>query len=128
MEFGMHPIADLFRATWRNYTGRQNGHLLHRCLAIFVSCVALYSILFHLVMAYEGRSYHWMTGLYWTLTVMSTLGFGDITFDSTLGHMFTIGVLASGVMFLLVLLPLMFIVSHCFFFRIYDTPILQIEV
>jgi Trk K+ transport system NAD-binding subunit len=49
MEFGKHPITDLIRATWRNYTGRKNGHLLLRFLAIFVSCVALYSVLFHLV-------------------------------------------------------------------------------
>jgi Trk K+ transport system NAD-binding subunit len=63
-------------------------------------------------MAYEGQSFSWMTGLYWTLTVMSTLGLGDITFNSTLGHVFTIGVLVSGVMFLLVLLPLLFIESQ----------------
>jgi Trk K+ transport system NAD-binding subunit len=112
MEFGMHPITDLIRATWRNYTGRKNGHLLLRFLAIFVTCVSLYSVLFHLVMAYEGQSFSWMTGLYWTLTVMSTLGLGDITFNSTLGHVFTIGVLVSGVMFLLVLLPLLFIESQ----------------
>ena len=109
VELGMHPITDLFRSTWRNYTGRQNGHLLFRFLVIFVLCVVLYSVLFHVVMAYEGRSFAWLTGLYWTLTVMSTLGFGDIIFTSTLGQMFTICVLVSGVGFLLVLLPLLFL-------------------
>nr|MBF0222247.1 hypothetical protein [Desulfobulbaceae bacterium] len=36
-------------------------------------------------MMYEGREFSWITGFYWTLTVMSTLGFGDITFQTDLG-------------------------------------------
>jgi voltage-gated potassium channel len=44
-------------------------------------------------MAWEGRSYSWVTGFYWTLTVMSTLGFGDITFHSDLGRLFSMVVL-----------------------------------
>ena len=49
------------------------------------------------------------TGFYWTLTVMSTLGFGDITFYSDIGRIFSMVVLASGMVFLLVLLPFTFI-------------------
>lgn len=60
-------------------------------------------------MELEGRHYSWTTGFYWTLTVMSTLGFGDITFASDLGKIFSIIVLSSGVIFLLVLLPFTFI-------------------
>lgn len=60
-------------------------------------------------MASEGRSYSWATGVYWTLTVMSTLGFGDITFESDLGRIFSVVVLISGAMFILVLLPFVFI-------------------
>ncbi len=71
--------------------------------------VAGYSVLFHFLMAWEGRSYSWVTGFYWTLTVMTTLGFGDITFHSDLGRLFSIVVLLSGVVFLLVLLPFTFI-------------------
>ena len=41
----------------------------------------------------EGQAHSWLTGLYWTLTVMSTLGFGDITFHSDLGRAFSIVVL-----------------------------------
>jgi transaldolase / glucose-6-phosphate isomerase len=36
----------------------------------------------------EGREHSWITGVYWTLTVMSTLGFGDITFETDLGRLF----------------------------------------
>lgn len=57
----------------------------------------------------ENQNHSWVTGFYWTLTVMSTLGFGDITFHSDLGRFFSIIVLLSGVLFLLVLLPFTFI-------------------
>ncbi len=60
-------------------------------------------------MLYEGRYHSWITGFYWTLTVMSTLGFGDITFHSDLGKIFSIAVLVSGVVFLLILFPFSFI-------------------
>ncbi len=82
---------------------------LSRFLAILVGLMLFYSILFHYLMAYEGRQESWITGLYWTLTVMSTLGFGDITFHSDLGRIFSIVVLLSGIVFLLVLLPFTFI-------------------
>lgn len=60
-------------------------------------------------MEMEGRDYSWISGFYWTLTVMSTLGFGDITFNSDLGRLFSIVVLMSGIVFLLVMLPFTFI-------------------
>lgn len=88
---------------------RRNLRLLLRFLAILVLMIAAYSVLFHVIMEYEGQDHTWVTGLYWTLTVMSTLGFGDITFQSDLGRMFSILVLVSGVMFLLIVLPFTFI-------------------
>jgi Trk K+ transport system NAD-binding subunit len=60
-------------------------------------------------MLFEDRKFSWITGLYWTLTVMSTLGFGDITFASDLGKVFSMVVLISGIIFLLVMLPFTFI-------------------
>ncbi len=104
----MSFFQDLFGALLRNYTSHRNVILLLRFFIVVISFIGLSSILFHIVMAYEGRSYSWLTGLYWTLTVMMTLGFGDITFQSDLGYFFTIGVLCSGLLFLLVLMPLLF--------------------
>jgi Trk K+ transport system NAD-binding subunit len=98
----------LFGALLRNYTSGRNVILLSRFFIVLIASIGLFSILFHVVMNYEGRSYSWLTGLYWTLTVMTTLGFGDITFHSDLGHFFTIAVLCSGLIFLLVLMPLLF--------------------
>jgi Trk K+ transport system NAD-binding subunit len=76
---------------------------------VFVAMVALFSTLFHELMAREGRSYSWPTSVYWTLTTMTTLGFGDITFESDAGRIFSVVVLLSGSTFLLVMLPFVFI-------------------
>lgn len=70
-----------------------------------------YSVLFHYIAVYENvdEQYSWLTGFYWTLVTMSTLGFGDIVFTSDLGRLFSMVVLFSGVFFLLILLPFTFI-------------------
>jgi len=60
-------------------------------------------------MVFESREFSWITAFYWTLTVMSTLGFGDITFTSDLGKVFSMFVLISGIVFLLIMLPFTFI-------------------
>ena len=93
----------------RNRPVRRNVFSFVRFLIVLAGLVTLYSILFHYIMAWEGRYYSWVTGFYWTLTVMSTLGFGDITFASDLGRIFSIIVLMSGVFFLLILFPFIFI-------------------
>ena len=88
---------------------RRNMILLVKLLAAFVLLVLVFTVLFHYLMAREEREYSWTTGVYWTLTVMSTLGFGDITFHSDLGRAFSVVVLLSGTVFMLALLPFMFI-------------------
>jgi Trk K+ transport system NAD-binding subunit len=82
---------------------------LLRFVLLLAGLITLFSVLFHYIMAYENQSHSWVTGFYWTLTVMTTLGFGDITFYSDLGRIFSSVVLLSGVIFLLVLLPFTFI-------------------
>ena len=74
-----------------------------------LAMVTVFSILFHFLMIFENREFSWITGFYWTLTVMSTLGFGDITFATDLGKLFSIIVLMSGIVFLLTMLPFTFI-------------------
>jgi len=88
---------------------KRNIRQLVKFLLVLSAMVAVYSILFHFIMAAEGKDHTWLTGVYWTLTVMSTLGFGDITFQTDLGRVFSILVLLSGMIFLLTLLPFMFI-------------------
>ena len=90
-------------------TARRNIRALARLLLALLAMVVVYSVVFHFLMAAEDQRHSWVTGLYWTLTVMTTLGFGDVTFQSDAGRVFSIVVLVSGVMFLLVLLPFTFI-------------------
>ena len=93
----------------RDRRGQRNILVIVRFCLVLGGMIAAYSVVFHLLMAREGQEHTWLTGLYWTLTVMSTLGFGDITFHTDLGRAFSILVLGSGMIFLLVLLPFTFI-------------------
>lgn len=89
---------------------RKNIAGLLKYVAFLVAVIFLYSVLFHVIMAtVEGEDHSWLTGVYWTLTVMSTLGFGDITFTSDIGRAFSIVVLISGIVLLLIVLPFAFI-------------------
>ena len=80
-----------------------------RFMLVLVVEIVVFSLLFHWIMLYEGREYSFVTGFYWTFTVMSTLGFGDITFTSDLGRIFSVIVLVSGIIFFLILLPFTFL-------------------
>ena len=90
-------------------TARRNLTSLQRYFFFLLALVVVYSVAFHFIMAWEGKRHSWITGFYWTLTVMSTLGFGDITFEGDAGRLFSIVVLLSGVVFLLIVLPFAFI-------------------
>lgn len=99
-----HLLRFLHRAN-----SKPNYLTVWKFLGLLTLLVVIYSLLFHVLMLYEGRDFTWVTGFYWTMTVMSTLGFGDITFHSDLGRLFSIVVLMSGIVFLLIILPFVFI-------------------
>ena len=88
---------------------RRNVRSLMKYVAFVCAVVVVYAVAFHFVMLHEGEEHSWVTGFYWTLTVMSTLGFGDITFESDLGRLFSIVVLLSGIVLLLIVLPFAFV-------------------
>lgn len=93
----------------QQHSMRRNMILLMRFCCMLVSLIVIYTVIFHVIMKYEGYSFSWITGFYWTLSVMTTLGFGDITFTSDLGRFFSIVVLLSGTFFMLIMLPFAFI-------------------
>jgi Trk K+ transport system NAD-binding subunit len=103
------------RATRRDLRGFVNY------LAFLAVVIAVFTVLFHVLMEHEGKHHSWLTGLYWTLTVMTTLGFGDVTFASDAGRAFSIIVLLSGVVLLLIVLPFAFI-------RFFYAPWLEAQV
>jgi Trk K+ transport system NAD-binding subunit len=101
---------------------RTNLTALFKYFGFLVVMVTVYAIVFHLIMGrVEGQQHSWITGFYWTLVVMTTLGFGDITFTSDIGRVFSMVVLVSGVVFLLVMLPFLFI-------RLFYAPWLESRV
>ena len=89
---------------------RKDFGALARYFLFVAAVVIVFTVIFHFIMwGVEGQEHSWITGLYWTLTVMSTLGFGDITFTSDIGRLFTVVVLVSGIILLLIVLPFAFI-------------------
>ena len=101
---------------------RANLRALAKYLSFLVVLVAIYAVLFHVIkLEVEQERHSWITGFYWTLVVMTTLGFGDVTFTSDIGRVFSIVVLLSGVVFLLVMLPFLFI-------RLFYAPWLEARV
>lgn len=89
---------------------RRNLGALLKYLALLIGVTLLFTVLFHLLMIHvEGQEHSWLSGLYWTVVTMTTLGFGDITFHTDLGRAFSILVILSGVVLLLVVLPFVFI-------------------
>ncbi len=106
----------------KDRTAKRNLRLLLRYIGVLVAVIFVYTVLFHFIMAYaEGEQHSWITGLYWTLTVMSTLGFGDITFQSDIGRLFSVVVLLSGIVMLLIVLPFAFI-------RFFYAPWLEAQI
>lgn len=105
----MKFLASQMTATLLQPEMRQNVRALLKYLVVLAVCVVVFSVLFHVIMIYEGQEHSWLTGVYWTLTVMSTLGFGDITFHSDVGRAFSLIVLLTGIVLLLIVLPFAFI-------------------
>ena len=92
-------------------SGRRNLRQLLKLVVIVLLFVALSSVVFHVLMEREGRGevYQWFDGIYWTMVTMTTLGYGEITFHSGLGKLFSICVMLFGMMSMLVILPFAFI-------------------
>lgn len=105
----MRFLVAILASIVRTRRQRRNLRLLAWMGLTFLGLLAFYSGVFHWLMAREGQEHSWVTAVYWTFVTMSTLGFGDITFTSDAGRLFTILVLMSGTIYLLVLLPFSFI-------------------
>lgn len=55
-----------------------------------------------------GQTIEWIESFYWVLTTMSTLGYGDITFLGNSGRLFSMVVMFTGVFYLFIVLPFVF--------------------
>ena len=70
----MKLLLTLLPALLTQTTGRRNQRIVIGFLLFTAVLVALFSIVFHQIMAYEGRDYSYITGVYWTLTVIVHAG------------------------------------------------------
>ncbi len=95
MKFIPAQIAILLRPGF----ARRNLRFLGWFVVILVALIVVFTVLFHLIMGAEGQEHSWLSGLYWVMVTMSTLGFGDITFKSDIGRFFSVVVLLSGMVF-----------------------------
>ena len=94
----------IYSVTGSGTSSRRNISQLMKLIIIVMVFVLVSSSVFHLLMKTEGRSenYHWFDGFYWTMVTMSTLGYGEITFNEWPGKLFSIGVMLNqGCSFLL---------------------------
>ncbi len=99
-------LTNIFKQRRRS----DNMFVLAKFLLFIALLVTSYSLLFHFIMKeFEGVDHSWFSGVYWVLTTMTTLGFGDIVFTSDQGRFFSMIVLISGVFLLLIVLPYIFI-------------------
>lgn len=118
-------IKKIFKINKALKTNEKSNNILIliRFLLFLLLLITGYATIFHIIMVkYEGVSYSWVTGIYWVLTTMTTLGFGDITYNSDIGKFFSIIVLISGLILLLIVLPYAFI---SFFMAPYVEKILK---
>ena len=101
----------IYSVTGSETSSRRNISQLMKLIIIVMVFVLVSSSVFHLLMKTEGRSenYHWFDGFYWTMVTMSTLGYGEITFNEWPGKLFSIGVMLFGMLSMLVILPFAFI-------------------
>lgn len=74
-------------------------------ILIFTSVVTVYSFIFlHIMENYENRTFDFLTAVYWVIVSMTTVGYGEIYFESGIGQIFSIVVAISGVMMIFALL------------------------
>jgi len=101
--------CELLSSRLKKLIRRRDVKQFLRFILILTGLISGYAVIFQLLMAYEGQQHSMISGLYWTLSTMSTLGYGDISFVSDIGRVFSIIVLLSGMIFLLIILPFTFI-------------------
>ena len=105
----MKFVTVLLSALSAPLSGGGSVRALVRLLVILLGSVLVFSVGFQVLMEVEGQEHSWPSAVYWTVVTMTTLGFGDIVFESDLGRIYSVVVLLAGALLILVLLPFTFI-------------------
>lgn len=102
-------FSSVFSLWLSDASKQRHFRTLLRFLLVVSILVTGYALIFQALMTLEGQRHSFITGFYWALSTMTTLGYGDVAFASDPGRIFSILVLLSGMIFMLVLLPVTFI-------------------
>jgi Trk K+ transport system NAD-binding subunit len=84
---------------------------LRKSLLIFLVATVLFIIVYGYVFLFlmasaEGRSYSIIDAVYWVIATMTTQGLGDIVFESSVGRIFAVLVMLTGIIiFFVILIP-----------------------
>ncbi len=92
---------------------RRNLRTLGNLVTALLVLALAYTAVFQAVARHENLRHGWIAGFYWTIETMTTLGYGDIVFQSDAGRLFAVVVVGTGIVFLLILLP--FSVAQLFY-------------
>ena len=98
-----------YQGSIRQMIGSGNLKFFFRFFIALLLLILIYSFIFQVLQAREGKDLNWFTGFYWTLTTMTTLGYGDIVFTTDSGRAFSLIVLLTGLATLILALPVAFV-------------------
>ena len=107
----MNVIPAFMTALRRNQHSNRNFRLLFQVLILLLVLIVSFSFIFYYLMKAEGQDFCLLTSFYWVLVTMTTLGYGDITFSSLSGQVFSLIVLITGIVLIFIVLPFTFIES-----------------
>ncbi|RLI75595.1 hypothetical protein DRO97_02910 [Archaeoglobales archaeon] len=67
----------------------------------FLIILSIYSEIFIILKYYyENERYTFLDGIYWVITTITTVGYGDVVFYTHIGKIFTIVVMLTGILFI----------------------------
>jgi len=96
-------------SVFRQRKKRLNAFRFLRFAAVLFLFVFVYMHIYrHLMSIERSEDVGFVESIYWVLTTMSTLGYGDITFSGNNGRLFSMVVMFTGVFYLFIVLPFVF--------------------
>ena len=83
---------------------------IHKSILVYISIctfiVIIYSLIFQYLMnTYEHKDFEFITAFYWVIVSMTTVGYGDIYFTTSIGRFFSAAVIISGVVLIFSIFP-----------------------
>lgn len=106
----MKDVIKSIPSVFKQRKQRKNAARFLRFGLVLVLFVAGYMQVYMNLMSKElgGVPIGGVEAIYWVLTTMSTLGYGDITFSGDSGRLFSMLVMFTGVFYLFIVLPFVF--------------------